>query len=107
MIVKSTMAQSSPSAPVSIVLPDRLRARVTAEAKRRGLKLSPAIRALVAERLAELEDAETLSRVEQWQRAQAWAAWEASQRGDDPEVEWDAVEAEFEPKTRPRRRRNL
>lgn len=69
------------------------------------MKLSPAIRALVAERLGELDDAEALSRAEQWQRAQAWAAWEAAQRGENLEVEWETVEVAFEKPTRARRRR--
>ncbi len=102
VVVKSTMKATGP---VSVVLPARLRARVGAEARRRGLKLSPAIRALVAERLGELEESEALSRTEQWQRAQAWAAWEAGERGENREIGWDAVEAEFERPVRRRRRR--
>jgi len=99
------MAQPHRPAPVSVVLPSALLERVGAEARRRGLKLSPAIRALVAERLGQIEDEETLSHVERWQRAQAWAAWEAAEHGKNDEVAWDAVEAEFEPAARPRRRR--
>ena len=60
------------------------------------MKLSPAIRALVTERLGELEAAEELSRAEMWQRAQAWAAWEAAEHASNAEVAWDAVEAEFD-----------
>ena len=105
VVVKSTMAQSTRPGPVSVVLPVDLLARVGAEARRRGMKLSPAIRALVTERLGELEHAEELSRAEMWQRAQSWAAWEAAERGSNIEVGWDAVEAEFEPTAAPRTRR--
>jgi hypothetical protein len=99
------MSRSDASGPLSVVLPRSLRARVAAEAERRGLKLSPAMRALVAERLEQIEQTETLSRTELWQRAQAWAAWEAADAGRNPEVSWVAVEAEFERPARPRRRR--
>ena len=37
-------------------------------------------------RLRELEDAHQLSQAEEWQRAQAWATWEAIQSGDARDV---------------------
>lgn len=89
--------------PVSVVLSDELRSEVEREAARRGLGLSPAMRVLVAERLAELRDEAELGRAERWQRAQAWASWEDE---DNPEVGWDAVDAAFEPEAaRTRRKR--
>ena len=84
------------SGPVSVVLPADLRARVLAEAKKRGMKLSPALRMLVHERVQELEDDEQLSRAEQWQRAQAWATWEKIKTGDVAEVSSDELDAEFD-----------
>ena len=82
--------------PVSVVLPRELRARVRTEAKRRGLGLSPVIRALVAERMAELDDAAQLSRAEEWQRAEAWATWERMKAGDVREVSKAELAADFD-----------
>ncbi len=79
-------AGTGATGPVSVVLPHALRAQVEAEAHRRGLKLSPAVRALVAERLRELSDDEQLTRAEEWQRAQAWATLERLRSGDRTEI---------------------
>jgi hypothetical protein len=87
--------------PVSVVLPKVLRRRLESEAKRRGLKLSPAIRVLLGERMRQLQQDEELDKALAWQRAQAWAAWERFEAGADAEVTWDELEAEF---TRKRRR---
>lgn len=87
---------------MSVVLSDELRAEVEREAERRGLGLSPAMRVLVAERLAELRDEAELGRAERWQRAQAWASWEDR---DNPEVGWDAIDAAFEPEPARKRRK--
>ena len=99
------MSHSSRSGPISVVLPARLRDRVGAEARRRGMKLSPVIRTLVAERLGEIEQAETLTRTELWQRAQAWASWDEAERGENVEVGWDEIETELERPARARHRR--
>lgn len=63
-----------------------LRARLAARAKQRNLKMATAARMLLDERLTELEDAQTLSAAEEWQRAQAWATWEKIQAGDRTDV---------------------
>ena len=84
------------SGSVSVVLPEDLKARVLAEAKKRGLKLSPAVRALLHERVQELDDAEKLSRAEEWQRAQAWATWEKLKAGDVAEVSKEELDADFD-----------
>lgn len=86
---------------MSVVLPDDLRGEVEREAARRGLGVSTAVRALVAERLGELAEEAELTRAERWQRAQAWASW-----GDEenPEVSWEEVDAAFD--ARPARRRS-
>ncbi len=74
--------------PISVILPASMKKLVSAEAARRGLKLSPAIRVLVSERLQEIEDSEQMSRAEEWQRAQAWATWsEGPREADDAELE--------------------
>lgn len=83
------------SGPVSVVLPAELRTRLQAEAKKRGLKLSPAIRALLSERVQELDDAEQLSRAEEWQRAQVWAVWERMKAGDHDEASRQELDSIF------------
>ena len=90
---------------MSVVLPAALRKRLTAEAKRRGLKLSPTIRVLLGERIHELDDAAQLSRAEEWQRAEAWATWERVQAEGHVEATEAELEAAFaEPKVPQRRR---
>ena len=88
-------AKTSRKGPVSVALPDDLRARVATEAKRRGLKLSPAVRALVAERVEELEDQQRLTAAEEWQRREAWATWEKTKRGRPAEVGHEELRAAF------------
>jgi hypothetical protein len=78
-----------------VVLPTPLRGTVAAEAKRRGLKLSTAIRVLVSERIREIEEAEELTQAEQWQRAQAWSTWEKIESGDRREASEAEIEAVF------------
>lgn len=81
--------------PVSVVLPDELLSRVATEAKRRGLKLSPAVRMLVAERVDELDEQQRLSAAEEWQRREAWATWEELKRGPTTEVSRDELRSAF------------
>lgn len=83
------MARAS-KGPVSVVLPDDLRREVEREAVKRGLGVSTAVRALVAERLRELAEEAELTRAERWQRAQAWASWEDE---ENPAVGWEEVDA--------------
>ncbi|AUX43413.1 uncharacterized protein SOCE26_048610 [Sorangium cellulosum] len=92
------------SGPVSVVLPADLRERVQAEARRRGLKLSPAIRALLSERVQELDDAEQLSRAEEWQRAQVWSVWERMKAGDHDEASRQEIDSIFDEALRGARR---
>ena len=103
------------STPVSVALAMDLRRAIAAEAKRRGLKLSTALRVLAAERLEELREAEELSRAHQWQRAEAWATWQqvaaggvAAARREATVTDLDAVfDAAARPGkvAKPRRRR--
>lgn len=62
--------------PLSVPLPRELRKRLEAYAVSHQLKLATAARALIDERLGEVEDVVRLSEAEEWQRAQAWATWE-------------------------------
>ncbi|MCC6809312.1 MAG: hypothetical protein IT381_17930 [Deltaproteobacteria bacterium] len=93
--------------PVSIVLSPALRRRVSTEASRRGLKLSPTIRVLIGERLKDIDDFEGMTRAERWQREQVWSTWERIQEHGFEE----ASDAELEkalnalPKARTRRRK--
>lgn len=84
------------SAPISVMLPTALRARLSAQAQRRSLKLSTALRVLLDERLSDLEAEEQLSRAEEWQRAQVWASWERYQQGENREVPWEDLQALFD-----------
>ena len=81
--------------PVSVVLPVDLKARIQAEARKRGLKLSPVIRVLVSERIHQIDESAGLTRAEEWQRAQAWATWERLRAGDRREVSKSQIDADF------------
>lgn len=87
---------SSDSEPVSVVLPTDLKVKVEAEAQRRGLRLSPTVRALLQERVEEIEDAAHLHTAEAFQREQALATWEEMKAGDLAEVTGEQIDAEFD-----------
>jgi predicted DNA-binding protein len=91
--------------PLSVVLPDALRERLEHEAKKRGLPLSTAVRALVAERVREIDEAAELSAADQWQRAQAWRDWEKVRAGEMAEVTRDELLQELGAPSSPRRRK--
>lgn len=84
------------SGPISVALPDEMRRRLAKQAKKRALKLSTTLRLLAEERLQQLDDDDQLSRAEQWQREQAWEAYDAYLRGENPEVGWDRITAIFD-----------
>ncbi|HVE81313.1 MAG TPA: hypothetical protein VND93_00630 [Myxococcales bacterium] len=85
-----------PSTPVSVMLPDPLRSRLSRQAQSRSLKLSTAIKVLLDERLQELEAEDRLTRAEEWQRAQVWASWERFRAGKNPEVPWEEIAGLFD-----------
>jgi hypothetical protein len=89
--------------PTSVRLPRGLLARATRYARLRHLKLAAALRTLVSERLDELEQDAQLSRAEQWQRTQAWAAAQSVADGSAKEVTWAELRADYEAATRRRR----
>lgn len=82
--------------PLSVVLPADLKLRVQAEAKKRDMDLSQAVRVLLRERVEELEDDTQLRQAETWQRAQAWATWEKIKAGDLREVSKAELDADFD-----------
>jgi hypothetical protein len=84
------------SGPVSVVLPIDLKVKVEAEAQRRGLRLSPTVRALLQERVEEIEDGDRLRAAETFQREQALATWEEMKAGDLAEVTGEQIDAEFD-----------
>lgn len=63
---------------MSVPLPKELRRRLEAYAVSRQLTVP---RALIDERLREVEDVVDLSEAEEWQRAQAWATWGKRKEG--------------------------
>jgi predicted DNA-binding protein len=67
--------------PLSVPLPKELRRRLEAYAVSHQLKLATAARALIDQRLGEVEDSVLLTEAEEWQRAQAWATWEKLKEG--------------------------
>ena len=85
------MAKVQDTGPVSIVLPTGLKARV-----------------LVSERIRDLDEAEQLTRAEEWQPAQAWATWKGLQAGDRRKVSKTRIAADFDRVLRrPRRSRDV
>jgi hypothetical protein len=92
----------SSSTPISVRISAEFRRRLASEAKRRQAKLSTMLRVLADERLQELAELEQLTAAEEWQRAQAWASWEAHQGGRNPEAPWRAVADVFAAARKPR-----
>lgn len=72
--------------PVSVQLDDEDKREIGAEAKRRGLKLSPTIRTLAKERLAEIRDERQLSRARAWQTERMMRLAERVEAGDSSQA---------------------
>lgn len=85
---------------MSVPLPKELRRRLEAYAASRQLKVATAARALIDERLREVEDLVHLSEAEEWQRAQAWATWEKLKEGRGRAVSRAEVMSVFSKKRR-------
>lgn len=81
--------------PVSVPFPADLRRRTEAFARHHNLQLATAVRLLVTERMEELDDASSLSRAEEWQRAAAWATWEQIAAGRQSPVPRARLESIF------------
>lgn len=67
-----------PTGPLSVPLPDPLRRRLAQLAKKRNIKLATAARALIDERLTELE--QELDSHDEWQRRQVWETLDALEK---------------------------
>jgi len=72
--------------PVSVQLDDEDKREIGAEAQRRGLKLSPTIRTLAKERLAEIRDERQLSRALAWQTERMMRIADRVEAGDASRV---------------------
>lgn len=72
------------------------RERLSAEARRRGLGVSPTIRTLAFERLADIDEERQLARARKWQLEQALKTLDKIERGEVREVPWSEVEALFD-----------
>lgn len=82
--------------PLSVTLPEDLRRRLEAQAKRRGLKVATAARTFIAERLNAIDDELELERAERWQRREALRTWERITRtGDRREVSKKQIDRDF------------
>ncbi len=84
------------STPVSVAMSAEHRRRIAAEAQRRGLGVSPTLRTLALERLADIDEERQLARARKWQLEQALKILDEVQRGNVPEVAWSEIEALFD-----------
>lgn len=84
--------------------PAELRNRLTRYATQRQLKVATAARSLLDEKLKELDEREDVSRIEAWQRAQAWASWEEVKGGDAGLLDLAEVLEVFDQAVRPTRK---
>lgn len=82
--------------PVSVAISPDQRRRIAAEARRRGLGVSPTIRTLALERLGEIQEEAQLARARQWQLERAREIWDAIERGEVAEVSWEEIEELFD-----------
>lgn len=86
-------ARAAQEHPLNIRLPAELRRKLEGYARSRHLPLSSAIRAMLSERLDEIEREEQLTRAERWQRDQAWATAQTILDGTAREVSWEEIRA--------------
>lgn len=82
--------------PVSIAVSAEQRKRLEAEARRRGLGVSPTIRTLALERLSQIQEERQLTRARQWQVERALEVVDASERGEIGESTWEEIEKIFD-----------
>ncbi len=93
---KRPRPRSKDKGPVSVPFPADLRRRTEAFARHHNLQLATAVRLLVTERLRELEDESRLSRLEEWQRAAAWATWQQLTTGEQSGVARSQLDSIFD-----------
>jgi len=99
-IVGTTMAvrrrPRQATGPVSVALSPEQRERLVAEARRRGLGVSPTMRTLALERVAEIEAERQLARARQWQLERARELVDEIERGQVGEATWDEIDRIFD-----------
>ena len=88
--------KTTPSSPINFRMPPDLRARLRRFAKERNLAEAEALRLVVSEHLAEVENERELAAAERWQFKQAYATWQRSMRGEEPLVPWEEIQKVFE-----------
>jgi len=88
--------KTAPSSPINFRMPPDLRARLRRFAKERNLAEAEALRLVVSEHLAEVENERELAAAERWQFKQAYATWQRSMRGEEPLVPWEEIQKVFE-----------
>lgn len=87
---------AGPSGPVSVVVSGEQRERLAAEARRRGLGVSPTIRTLALERLADIDEERQLARAQKWQLEQARRLVDEIARGGTRDVSQAEIDAIFD-----------
>lgn len=82
--------------PVSVALSTDQRERLVAEARRRGLGVSPTIRTLALERVAEIDEERQLARARQWQLERMRELIDEIERGEVAEATWEEIDRIFD-----------
>lgn len=82
--------------PVSVAVNAEQRKRLETEARRRGLGVSPTIRTLAMERLADIQVERQLARAHRWQLERARELLDEIQRGEVGEATWEEIEKLFD-----------
>jgi len=72
-----------PATPISFRMPKELRTRLRRFAEQRNLGEAEALRLVVSEHLAEVDDARELVEAERWQFEQAYATWQRILSGEE------------------------
>ncbi|HEV2009508.1 MAG TPA: hypothetical protein VGS17_00585 [Candidatus Limnocylindria bacterium] len=87
--------RSTPSAPLNFRMPVELRTRLREFADARHLGESEALRLIVSEHLAEVDDERELAAAERWQFKQAYKTFRDDIAGTVKTVAWDDLERVF------------
>lgn len=82
--------------PVSVGLSTEQRERLEAEARRRGLGVSPTIRTLALERVAEIDEERQLARARHWQLERMRELIDEIERGEVAEATWEEIDRIFD-----------
>lgn len=74
---------ATPTTPINFRMPEPLRQRLRSFAEERNLAEAEALRLIVSERLAEVDNERELAEAERWQFEQAYATFQAINRGEE------------------------